>query len=144
MLRVEGGDATARAETGDLSRGGARVRLGAARRLAPGEHVWLSVFALGDEVPLPAAVVEQEGATVRLRFAPLTLEEEAHLVRTMFSRADAWAGALGAHRPDRPLWTLATIAGRGLAGLGRALCVSWRGRPAPAAPREPAVAGGRP
>jgi cellulose synthase (UDP-forming) len=143
MLRVaastEGGR-TVRCETIDLSRGGARVRVAGPSSLARGQRVWLSVFSFDDERPLPADVVAQEGVTARLRFPALGLEEEAHLVRTIFSRADAWLGWADELRRDNPLRTLASIAGHGLAGVGRALAVAARSA---LPPPRPAVLRGR-
>ena len=136
MLRF-GDGRTVRCETRDLSRGGAQVSLRAPRLLTPRERVWLSVFSFDDEHPLPAEVIAEDRRGVRLRFTALSAEEEAHLVRTIFSRADAWLGWLEGRRRDRPLLTLARIARHGAAGVGRALALGLR--PRSAAPRPPAV-----
>jgi cellulose synthase (UDP-forming) len=128
MLRAHGGGTLA-CDTVDLSRGGARLAVPGGARLAPGDAVWLSIFSFQDELPLRAEVVAARGGTVRLRFARLGYEEEAHLVRTLFSRADAWLSWTEGHEEDRPLLTVARIAGRGLAGMGRAVAVSVRPRP---------------
>jgi cellulose synthase (UDP-forming) len=102
------------------------------------ERVWVSLFSFDAEQPLPAEVLDVEGAIVRLRFAPLSLEQETHLVRAIFSRADAWLGWTDGHLRDRPLLTLASIARHGAAGLARALALSLRSRPAPTHVPEPA------
>jgi cellulose synthase (UDP-forming) len=135
MLRLRDGR-TARCETRDLALTGARVALQAERPLARGERVWLSVFSFDDERPLPAEVVAVEGAGVRLRFAPLALEEEAHLVRVIFSRADAWLRWAEPFERDRPLATFASIARHGVAGAGRAVAFTVKGL----FPRTPAPA----
>jgi cellulose synthase (UDP-forming) len=145
MLRVGGGGRTIRAETLDLSRGGARIAAAARARLARGERVWLSVFSFEEEHPLPAEVVEADAATVRLRFTVLSPEEEAHLVATIFSRADAWLGRSDGCGPDQPLLTVARIAWHGLAGVARIAASGWRRSPRPARPAHaPAALGSRP
>jgi cellulose synthase (UDP-forming) len=127
MLRLADGR-TARCETLDLGRDGAGVRLPVPVSLSPRERVWLSLFAFPGEHPLPAEVVDEDAndGTARIRFVALSLEQESHLVQAIFSRADAWLRWGEGHRPDRPLATLASIAGRGLAGVGRAIALSLR------------------
>jgi cellulose synthase (UDP-forming) len=132
MLRLRDGR-TVRCETRDLAVSGGSLELAASAPLARGERVWLSVFSFDEEHPLPADVVAQDGGTVRLRFAPLSLSEEAHLVRTIFSRADAWLGRDAELERDRPLVTLGRIIRHGTAGVGRALALAVR--PAPPRPR---------
>ena len=127
MLRLADGR-TLRGETVDLGRAGAGVRLAAGVRLSDRERVWLSIFSFGEEQPLPAEVVEHDGGAVRVRFVALGLAQETQLVQALFSRADAWIGWTDGHRRDRPLRTLASIAGHGFAGLGRALSLSLRPR----------------
>ena len=89
----------------------------------------MSLFFFDEEQPLPAEVLEFGGRSVRVRFTALTLEQEAHLVRAIFSRADAWLGWSEGHRRDRPLLTLLQIARHGIAGVGRALALPLRPRP---------------
>ena len=106
--------------------------------------MWLSVFSFQDERPLPADVVAADGATVRLAFRALDVEEEAHLVRTIFSRADAWLGHADVYRPDNPLRTVAAIAWHGLAGAARiAATAAPRRAPRAARPRAPVAVGSR-
>jgi cellulose synthase (UDP-forming) len=123
MLRL-GDGRTVRCETLNLGRDGASFGLAAELRLAQRERVWLSLFSFGQEHPLPAEVVDRSAATVRVRFTALTLEQERHLIRTIFSRADAWLDWTRGHRRDRPLSTLASIARHGLVGVGRALSLT--------------------
>ena len=132
MLRFADGT-TAAAETRDLGRAGASVSLRAPLDLSPREPVWLSLFCFDAEQPLPAEVLEKDGRSVRVRFTPFTLEQESHLIRAVFSRADAWLDWADGHQRDRPLLTLASIAQRGFTGLGRALALSLR------PPRRPAL-----
>jgi cellulose synthase (UDP-forming) len=120
MLRLNDGR-TLRGETRDLGHDGASVVIAAEARLSQRERVWLSLFTFGQEHPLPAEVVERNSRTVRIRFTALSLDQERHLVRSMFSRADAWLGWTRGHRRDRPLLTLASIARHGFLGVGRAV-----------------------
>ena len=134
MLRFANGR-TARGETVDLGRAGAGIALAAAVPVSHRQRVWLSLFSFDDERPLPAEIVEHDGGSVRVRFAGLSLDEEAHLVRVLFSRADAWIEWTRGHRRDHPLRTLAGIARQGAAGIGRALALSFRPAPALLPPR---------
>jgi cellulose synthase (UDP-forming) len=133
MLRFADGR-TARGETVDLGRDGASIALASPSPLSRQQRVWVSIFSFGEERPLPAAVLGHDGASVRVRFVGLTLEEEAHLVRVLFSRADAWIGSRR-HRREHPLRTLAGIARHGAAGIARAVALSWRPPPVLLPPR---------
>ena len=124
MLRL-GDGRTMRCATRDLGRDGASIALPAETRLSHRERVWLSLFSFGEEQPLPGEVVERSSKTVRVRFTALALDQERHLVRSIFSRADAWIGWTHGYRRDRPLLTLASIASRGLVGVGRALALTF-------------------
>jgi cellulose synthase (UDP-forming) len=134
MIRFEDGT-TAAADTRDLGRDGASITLRAPVPLSRRERVWVSLFCFDAEHPLPAEILEHGGRTLRIRFGPLDLEQETHLVRAIFSRADAWMGFSEGHRRDRPLLTLLDIARVGAAGLSRALALSLRPRPRALPPR---------
>jgi cellulose synthase (UDP-forming) len=137
MLRV--GGRTFRARTVDLARGGARVTAAlGAHAVSRGERVWLSVFCGAEEHPLPADVASRDADTLRLRFPPLSIADEARLVEIVFSRADAWLRR-GDLPPDRPLRALGSVAWHGLAGGGRALGLVVR-RPRRPAAEVPATA----
>src|SRR3954469_5017871 len=131
MLRFADGT-TARCETPDLGRDGASLVLPAALRLPRREQVWVSVFSFEGERALPAEILDVTGSAARVRFAPLSLEDEAHLIRAIFSRADAWLGWTDGHERDRPMLTLGRIARAGIAGLSRAVALSVRPRSFPA------------
>jgi len=142
MLRFADGT-TAAAETRDLGRDGASVTLRGVVPMSEREQVWLSIFCFDAEHPLPAEVLDAGGRSVRVRFTSLSLEQEAHLVRAIFSRADAWLGWAEGHRRDRPLLTLLSIARYGAAGIGRALALSMRPRPRALPSRLPVPARGQ-
>ncbi|HEX9050089.1 MAG TPA: UDP-forming cellulose synthase catalytic subunit [Anaeromyxobacter sp.] len=118
-----------RCSTIDLSRGGACLEMPwRDRGLRAHERVSLALGGSGDADagPLPAFVVRDDGRTVRVRFGPLDLAEESALVRTLFSRPDAWSGFRGDLRRDRPLATLGSIFLHGVAGVGRMVWLSGR------------------
>ena len=137
MLRFSDGT-TAACETRDLGRDGLSLAVPGKPILARRERVWVSLFTFDAEQPLPAEVLDVAGGTVRLRFAPLSLEQETHLVRAIFSRADAWLGWTDGHLRDRPLLTLLSIARHGVAGVARAVALSLRPRPLPVRVSQPA------
>ena len=107
------------------------------------EQVWLSLFCFDAEQPLPAEVLDSGGRSVRVRFTSLSLEQKAHLVRAIFSRADAWLGWADGHRRDRPMLTLLSIARHGAVGVARALALSMRPRPRALPSRLPVPARGQ-
>jgi cellulose synthase (UDP-forming) len=120
MLSLDSG-ITVRCRTIDLARGGASVTVPAGHDFAPKEKVSLSIFTAADELPLPAEVVDQHGAALRLRFARLSLEEEATLVQSIFSRADAWVHWGEGRAPDHPIASFQGLALRGLSNVRQML-----------------------
>ena len=121
---------TVQGETVDLARKGARLKVSPQFDVAPGERLTLSIFGPGDEQPLPVEVVDCRNGTLRLRFCPLSIEEESGLVQAIFSRANAWVD-WGAGRPsDHPLAAFAGILGRGLGNARQMLAAR------PPKPRE--------
>lgn len=138
MLRLADGS-TLCCRTVDLSRGGARLALPAGAAALAQERVALTLRVEPGAPALPADVVACSGATARVRFAAMSLEEEGALVRALFSRADAWTGARDGRAPDRPLAAFAQIsvhALRALVLLARALRpVQAEGSAVPAAAR---------
>ena len=125
MLRLADGK-TIRGHTVDLGREGASVSFVVKPQVVRRERVWLSLFAFGEERALPATIVARANKSLRVQFGDLALDEEAHLVRAIFSRADAWIGWDAHLRPDRPLRTFASIARVGFAGVGRAMSLTVR------------------
>lgn len=118
MLRLPSGH-TVQCRTEDLSMGGARVRTPAPVELQPEDGLSLSLLVNDEEYPLAAQLVRREDNLLRLRFEALTLEEEAWLVRVLFSRANAWTGWSEAQRQDHPLLAFPRFAGYGARALAR-------------------------
>ena len=125
MVRISDGS-TVRARSVTPSREGGSFRLVAPARLSRRERLLLSLFAFGEERALPAEVVLARGRELRVRFSGLNLDEEAHLTRVIFSRADAWVGWDEGHARDRPLRNLGAIAAVAGRGTLRALWTSLR------------------
>jgi cellulose synthase (UDP-forming) len=140
MIRLPHGE-TVRSTTIDLSARGGAFSVSHAHLFAPNERVWVSLFEAGDELPLPAEVIAQDGATLRVTFTALSLEEEAALTRAIFSRANAWTAWHHGRASDRPLASLATIAGCATRGCVR-VAASLLPRPTPVS--KPAMASGAP
>ncbi len=118
MVQRESGR-TARATTVDLALGGASLKVAAGFDPAPGEHLSVSIFGPGDEMPLPAEVVDCHAGVLRLRFRELDVQQEAALVQAIFSRADAWTDWHGGRGEDHPLLSLGGIIVRGLGNVGQ-------------------------
>lgn len=118
MLRLEDGR-TVRCQTRDLSLGGANLIVSGERSFAKGDKLLLSILGGDEEMPLPVEVVRQEGGSMRVRFFHLGIEGEAALVRSVFSRADAWLGWRDKGQRDKPIRSLGQILGSALAGAGR-------------------------
>jgi cellulose synthase (UDP-forming) len=136
MLRLNNG-CTARCRVLDLAQGGASISLFAeGAGYERGDQLSLSILGVGDEVPLPAAVVEQHGNTVRLQFLPLSIEQESCLVQAMFSRADSWVGWAQGRAEDRLFGSFREVAAVGLGGVQKMMRARAR-RKAVSAPPPP-------
>lgn len=129
MIQLASGR-TVRGRTIDLARGGAGLSVPAALDPRPGEKLSLSIFGPGDEVPLPAEVIDCHKGVLRLRFNELSVDEESSLVQAIFSRADAWLGWRDGRSKDHPLSSLLGLLGRGLGNVG-ALVSARQPKPKP-------------
>jgi cellulose synthase (UDP-forming) len=116
MLALQGGR-TMRCKTIDLARGGLSLAVPAGREFTPKERMSVSIFTAADELPLPAEVVDCRGNVLRLRFLTLSLEEEAVLAQTIFSRADAWVRWTDGRAHDHPISAFHSITMRGLSNV---------------------------
>jgi cellulose synthase (UDP-forming) len=135
MIRLDTGQ-TVRCQTADLSRSGGRLVAPPGRTFSRGQRIWVSLFSVGDEVPLDAEVVAHDGAALRVKFVDLSLAQESCLVQAIFSRANAWTRWRDGRAKDRPLLALATIARHALGGA-RGVLGTWRPAPRPAS--DPAL-----
>jgi cellulose synthase (UDP-forming) len=124
--------------TRDLSQGGGSVAVERPDGVANGIMVEIE-FTLGTEPLLvPARVLRWEQRFMQVTFQPQTLAEEAHVVRAVFGRADAWTD-WAAYPEDRPLASLwrVLVSIRGLfrprdrAPAPAAALIDGNGNPAP-------------
>jgi cellulose synthase (UDP-forming) len=95
-----------RGSTRDLSQGGANLMAERPADMRDEVTNIQVVCALGGQnLVLPAQVVRWERWSLRLRWQPTTLAEEADIVRMVFGRADAWTD-WSAYPVDQPLVSL--------------------------------------
>jgi len=113
-------------ETRNLSRGGAALDLDTPLSLTTGDPLHLVMMLHGEEVPLPAQVVNSAGSALRVEFDDLSVQQERGLIRALYSRADAWYGWNELIKPDRPLRSWMGLIRHSLTGLPRLL--AGRGR----------------
>lgn len=119
-LHVESSGRVHRADTVDVSFGGAALRTAEELVLEGDEPVTLGLRLNHEEFPVAARVVDVKGHTVRLAFDDLTVEEEGWLVRAVFSRANAWID-WRSEEPDRPLRELFVLWGLAVRAIPRTL-----------------------
>jgi len=117
-LRLDGGH-TIRATTVDLSRGGALIQTPRDLGLKNTDAVHVSFYVADAESAIPAKVRFQKGNRVHVEFEKLTLEQESAIVRTIYSRADAWVNWNDGTVVDRPLRSWLEIIYYGLISLPR-------------------------
>ncbi|MBI1352977.1 MAG: UDP-forming cellulose synthase catalytic subunit [Acidobacteria bacterium] len=129
MLEV-GDDVSYRCRTRDISLGGVYVTMPAGIRLEPGARVRFA-FALHDGLHRVRARVRGSGGRgVRVSFEGLTLDDDQQLTRLIYSRADAWMDWDKDYERDRPLRSLAQLAGLAVRGwllIPRAIFETMRG-----------------
>jgi hypothetical protein len=77
----------------------------------------LALFLDDDEINLPARVVAQRGAQLRMSFRDLDLRHEEGLVRCIYGRADAWHAWDREVPADKPLTSYARIVRFAFSGL---------------------------
>jgi len=110
---------TVRGKTVDLSRGGALVQTPHELHVSTGEPVHASFYLGDEEAAVPSTVRFHKGNRVHVEFGELTIEQESAIVRTIYSRADAWVDWNDNAAVDRPLRSWFEIMYYGLASLPR-------------------------
>jgi cellulose synthase (UDP-forming) len=117
-LRLASGH-TIRANTVDLSRGGALIQTPRELGVRNADPVHVSFFVGDTEASVPATVRFSKGNRVHVEFGDLTLDQESAIVRTIYSRADAWVDWNDHTKIDRPLLSWFEIIYYGLISLPR-------------------------
>ena len=79
------------------------LRVDEGAEIQEGSFVQVIFPVLDGEATIPATVVGADKGTVRMRFDPLTLQEEEALTMVLYSRADTWLGWGETREVDRPL-----------------------------------------
>jgi cellulose synthase (UDP-forming) len=103
-LRLADGQYVTGTTTG-LSQGGADVICERPEHVTEAGEVSVDVNVGGERLSLPARVVRWNGTSMQVRWQPVTIMDEARVVRAVFGRADAWTG-WSAYPDDRPLTSL--------------------------------------
>jgi len=112
--------------TADLSSGGVRTHLDQAVKVKVGDGIKFTFPVLDGTATLPATVVGVDGRELRVRFNPLTMQEDEALTMLLYSRADSWIGLDETREADRPLRSLGRIVRLSLRGLALSVGGSTR------------------
>ena len=116
-VRVKIGNRIVPGETIDASSGGVALKAMEDLTLKSGDSAHLIFpLRLGD-AEFPVTVVSCDGRGLRVRFDPLTIEEEEMLTMVLYSRADNWLGWGESREADQPLKSLAQICAISIRGL---------------------------
>jgi cellulose synthase (UDP-forming) len=100
----------------NLSKGGGAFRLEDAALADHADKVVIRLPCGIQDALFPAAVVNGDGGALRVKFAPLTLDEEQLLVAAILGRGDAWSGwEYGSI--EGPFRSMVRVIGVGLGGL---------------------------
>ena len=107
--------------TENLSLGGVVARLVRSDVLERGDSARIVISLGAEEYTFPVTVNTASGSLLRLKFAPLDINQQAMLTRVTFGRADSWLSWRSQYEADRPLVNLGRIMGIALRGIGAAL-----------------------
>jgi cellulose synthase (UDP-forming) len=108
-------------ESNDMSLGGALLKLEEPRELAE-ESTLEVVYPLRNrQAAFKATVVYANGARVRLKYDPLSLEQEELMTLVLYSRADTWLAQSELREVDRPLRGFLHLGALSVKGVGYAL-----------------------
>jgi cellulose synthase (UDP-forming) len=116
VLSLDSGH-TMRLETRDLSRGGALLEAPSPLNLAHGEDVHISFFVGGAETAVPAKAIYSKDTRLHVQFDELTIDQEAAVIQTIYSRADAWTDWYSDDRREWPIRSWFEILRFGLLSL---------------------------
>ncbi|WP_342629062.1 UDP-forming cellulose synthase catalytic subunit [Nguyenibacter vanlangensis] len=94
-----------RGTTSDVSRGGCRLHLDAADAAMFDAAAEIDVFPDPYEAPVRARVLSVHNGVMNFEWQPMTIRDEARIIRFVFGRADAWTN-WNEYSPDRPLRSL--------------------------------------
>ncbi|MBT9330118.1 UDP-forming cellulose synthase catalytic subunit [Paracidobacterium acidisoli] len=108
-------------ESQDMSLGGSLIRLEEPLIPAQDSRIQVVYPLRRQQAVFPAMIVGSDGLELRIKYAPLSLEEEELLTLVLYSGADTWLSR-GEHRePDQPLRSFARLVRLSVRGVGYAL-----------------------
>ncbi len=105
----------------DMSLGGASFQMEEPVTMDPQSMIRVIYAQRHTETSFPAHAVEINGKSLRIQYAPLSVEEEEALTLVLYSGADNWL-TRGEHRqPDRPMRSFLRLMRLSVKGVGYAL-----------------------
>ena len=108
-------------ESTDVSLGGAALVLEEPLELKAGAALRVIYPLKSQQAAFPATVVGLIGKNLRLKYEPLSIEEEELLTLVLYSRADTWLSRSERRQKDRPLHSFARLVQLSVRGVGYAL-----------------------
>ena len=108
----------------DMSLGGAMLELEESLPIAANSRIQVIYPQRNGEASFSARALTIEGKNLRLRYEPLSVEDEELLTLVLYADADAWLGRGEERQPDQPLRSFLRLVRLSVRGVGHAL-VDW-------------------
>ncbi len=121
-------------ESVNLSLGGSSINLEEAPELPADARVEVIYPLRKRNAAFPATVVAVDGASLRIKYENLSLEEEEMLTLVLYSRADSWLSRSERRQADRPWRSFLRLVRLSVKGVGHALGVLIPKRKEPGLP----------
>ena len=108
-------------ESTDVSLGGAALVLEEQLELKAGAALRVIYPLRKRQAAFPATLVSLDGKNLRLKYEPLSIEEEELMTLVLYSRADTWLSRSERRQKDRPLHSFARLVQLSVRGVGYAM-----------------------
>ena len=108
-------------ESTDVSLGGAALVLEEQLELKAGAALRVIYPLRKRKAAFPATLVSLDGKNLRLKYEPLSIEEEELMTLVLYSRADTWLSRSERRQKDRPLHSFARLVQLSVRGVGYAM-----------------------
>ena len=108
-------------ESTDVSLGGAALVLEEQLELKAGAALRVIYPLRKQQAAFPATLVSLDGKNLRLKYEPLSIEEEELMTLVLYSRADTWLSRSERRQKDRPLHSFARLVQLSIRGVGYAM-----------------------
>ncbi len=108
-------------ETADISLGGAHVALNENIGVPVGTAIHIVFPQRDGDVILPAQVVVANGSSLRLKYAPLSMEQREQLTLVLYTDADAWLARIEHRKMDQPMKSFLRLVSLSVRGVWWAL-----------------------